>query len=501
MSRNPLSIIRRERAVLRRTAAAVAAAAMCAPAGALARPTGPTTDLVLTGKIRDFSSAHPDFCKTPSVGTWVEGSVAPTLSAQGKPVYTGGGRQVAAGARDAANHVISNSLIQQTVLLPPQGVKLVTPATTSDSPTVDSYNPVIGPYGGSNVGPAPAFATGQTMPVVTVPNITPYIAAPVYSGSATVSSSFRCGAFVLHQDHLTIQGDVTIVVNGIFDVGNSSSIELAPGARLTLYLLGSAVLMNQSTINSNTQAYDRVIIYKLGTSDFVTQNHTYMAATIIAPSAIFSQSNNSDVFGRVTAKSMSLQKPMSLHVAEPAQTSCSIVNDTQPVLGAMDAGKVTSAGTFDQWFNDAPGTNMETQSRLLFQKAPGGAYEFSSNDFRPIDGKLLGAGETTPNRNFTYEMDGEFVYQPCSGQFFQFTGDGDALVYVDGKLVMELIGAPAGVTQYVDMGRLALDPNQMHRLQFFYASRSCDASHFNVRTNIELQTKYTVEFETVALRD
>jgi fibro-slime domain-containing protein len=177
------------------------------------------------------------------------------------------------------------------------------------------------------------------------------------------------------------------------------------------------------------------------------------------------------------------------------------IDDTPPVLGASDAAGVNSAQTFNQWFQDTVGVNESAQERLLFSQDETGAWEFEADDFRPIDGQLLSEGQAGANRNFTLDLDGQFNYSPCTGQFFEFEGDGDALVYVDGKLVLELAGNNAGVEQRVDIDRLNLDPGTTHRLQFFYAQRSCSASSFHVRTSITLDTKYRVEKGTSSFCD
>ncbi len=484
----------------------VIAAAYSPPRAVVARPDGPTTDLVLTGRIRDFPDSHPDFCISSGVGNnWVEGSVASGLDAEGCPVYTGQGRRVIAPATDGAGHGISTSLIGATVPQAlPAGVQLASAPTLKSGPTLDTYNPSLGSYGGSNIGPAPQIETGQIMAAVEVPSVSPDVPAAAFTGSgqSVISAGFRCGSFVVSQQHtVTIEGDVTIVATDKFVVENTSQINLAAGARLTVYALNTAAIRNYASVNMNTGDFTRMTLYKLGASDLDLENHSRLCATIVAPDASLRMRNNSDAYGTVSARSLFMQNPAGLHVAQQPSTACSGISDHPAQLGARDSAGVSSPATFAQWFRDVPGVNQGAQARLLFQKEPGRAYEFSSTDFRPIDGKLLEGGSSDANRNFTYELDGEFTYEPCTGQFFEFSGDGDAYVYVDGVLVLELSGHGTGVTQYADMDRLGLDPAKAHRLQFFYASRSCSGGPFHVSTSIELRTRYVIEFGTIAVWD
>ncbi len=479
------------------------------PAAALgAGPAGAppaTYDLVLTGRVRDFPSTHSDFCKTPSFGqNWVEGALAPQLSADGRPVWQGGGKRVTMPARDAAGHNISSALIEETVLVEPTGVRTVTPAVVINNPSVDTWNPSIGAYGGSNVGPAPQMQVLQPMPSVTVPSLPYYGVEYLKDGSttSTLSSSFRCGKFLIRNYHkLMIQGNVVVVVDEEFKVENHAEIELMPGATFTVYALKDAALQDFSKVNMNTWDHTRFTLYKMGTLDLFLQNNSQMCGQIICPNGRVFMQNNADIYASIQSQNLLMQNSGRLHVPMPTETACADVNDSPAQMGTADPASVASPQTFGQWFDDVPGVNMDSQARMVFSKDASGALKFSTNDFRPIDGKLLDQGAYGANHNFTMEMDGGFYYTPCSGQFFEFSGDGDAFVYVDGKLVLEMVGNNMGVTQYVDMDRLGLEPGEEHKLQFFYAQRSCGASRFSVRTNVELMTKYEVEMEAISLLD
>ncbi len=475
------------------------------PRAVVARPDGPTTDLVLTGRIRDFPTGHPDFCINPSGGSnWVEGLVGAQTDAQGRPVYAGPGRRVIVPASDAAGHPIATALVEQTISTPVHGLRLVQPLAINNNPTLDTYNPAAGPYGGPNVGPAPQVLTGQTMPVVTVPEMETYVGEFLRAGNASsaLDGSFRCSKFIISNQHrLTVAGDVTVVVDEQFVVENNTDVVLAPGATLTVYAKKDAVFQNDCRVNMDPPDHTRFVFYRLGSGDLVLKNSVDVCGTFVCPNGRLELGNNCNVYGSVEGRAAQMQNSSGLHIAETQLAGCSMLGDREAQLGAPDTGNVSSASSFADWFRDAPGVNQSAQARLLFRQDEAGAYAFSSADFRPIDGKLLAAGEPGPNRNFTYELDGEFTYAPCSGQFFQFSGDGDALVYVDGRLVMELAGHGTNVTQYVDLERLGLSAGEPHRLQFFHASRSCGGTRFEVRTNIELRTTYVVELGTIPVWD
>ncbi len=485
----------------RLTAAAAAFAAGSLPASA---QTG-TYDLVLTAHVRDFPATNPDFCKPMNIGTnWVEGLVAPTLGPSGVPTYTGMGKRVTVPANDNQGRNIAQGLVTHTDLQDLPDVHLATAPVIAGTAKMDTWDSNLGFYVPTSPGPVPEVSTTTTMPVVTVPTLSTYIASYLMTGvaSGTLNSSFRCGSFTLRNQYtLTILGDVTIVCDGNFTLENSSNILIGPNSRLTVYVYGTALFENGNKVNMNTGDHTLFTLYKLGIGDVDLGNEVDVCGTLIAPQGRLYCHNTGEFYGDVTANQVRLSNSAQLHVPEPPETVCKIIDDTPIQLGSADPGSVANGQSFDTWFKDTPGVNMESQARLLFQKQLGGDLTFSSDDFRPIDGQLLGAGTWEPNRNFTLEMDGEFTYTPCSNQYFEFSGDGDAYVYIDGKLVLELAGNNTGMKQFVDFDRLGLDPAQPHTIKFFYAQRSCSPSKFKVRTNVELRTEYVVEYETVAIMD
>jgi fibro-slime domain-containing protein len=146
-----------------------------------------------------------------------------------------------------------------------------------------------------------------------------------------------------------------------------------------------------------------------------------------------------------------------------------------------------------------PGVNLSrTLDLVLKQVGTSNIYSFddrtdsvysSRGGFFPINGELFGnsAGDNK-NFHFTFELNTEFTYKKASGQVFTFTGDDDVLVYVDGKLVIDIGGIHSAVSQTIDMDRLTwLQDNKTYRLDFFFTERHRTQSNFRIDTTIALR--------------
>ena len=174
------------------------------------------------------------------------------------------------------------------------------------------------------------------------------------------------------------------------------------------------------------------------------------------------------------------------------------LGDSEGSKGADDTGAITSAGTFDQWFRDVPGVNMSSVYRITINRQSDGMYNYLTSDFFPIDDALLGNGNDSHNYFFTFEIAADFVYDASAGQVFDFMGDDDVWVFIDGELVVDLGGVAGNETQTVDLNRLGLEHGDSYRLHFFLAERHQPKSQFRFSTNILLDTGTIVPSITAA---
>lgn len=152
-------------------------------------------------------------------------------------------------------------------------------------------------------------------------------------------------------------------------------------------------------------------------------------------------------------------------------------------------------------------------AKLKYDEANGAIYNSSvdnSNDAKfmyPLCGKgydkYLGdntdntsAEEATDlypvgvNGNYTLRSESQFVYSKGTNQYFEFTGDDDVYLFINGKLVLDLGGAHWSLSKTVYMDEIAekcdLKNGEVATFTFFYMERFSDCSNFGIRTNLEL---------------
>ena len=453
----------------------------------------PPATIDLTGVVRDFRRAHPDFNAVPAGGFGhYAGNIDLTLGPDERPVFAGNGYKVEAQWRDSASRPMAPHLYMAA-----GGgsgvVKLVNDPQIDNNPQLDTWDSSDGPYGGDNVGPAPSFETGSAMPVVDVPTGLPWTAEVKFDGlgNTVLGADIHCNKFEIINHHkVWISGNVTIVANELFTVSNHGGIELLPGATLEVYVLKDGGITNYADINTELWKPHLVTIYHLGTSEFKLSNHTNFYGHLIAPTAGVLLENNSGLYGNYTGQDFHIKNSGGLHLETsgggPAPKVCGTeLADRAGDAGVTSDGGISSSDTFDQWYRDMLGVNLAMQHTIKLNLI-GGVYEYLDDGFHPADGRLLGNEGDDHNNYFTYAINAEFVYEQCTGQFVEFMGTDDAWLFIDGELVMDLGGVRPDSEQYVDLDRLGLVDGDVYEVHFFYAQRQPLEAVFHLRTNIQL---------------
>ena len=300
---------------------------------------------------------------------------------------------------------------------------------------------------------------------------------------------------------LTIDGNVVIRCDREFKMDDGSELRMMEGATLTMYVGRKLELDDQSMLNMNTGNPQLVSIIMMdlgrrGKSVMKLDDGSMAAAWVQGTKAALKIDDGSEFFGSFMGRKVKVSGKSCFHVdmATGEPTGGGVVfepgecdlGDRPGTIVTAATGDVLSADTFYEWWRNVLGVNQSMVQTIRMTRNKFGVYLYLNDNYRPINGLLLGNEGEANNYHLTVEIDADFTYIAGGGQWFEIRCTDDAYLFVNGRLVIDLGGYGYNRVMIADMERLGLLDGETYRVQLFHAQRQQGLAIFWLQTNMVL---------------
>jgi fibro-slime domain-containing protein len=152
--------------------------------------------------------------------------------------------------------------------------------------------------------------------------------------------------------------------------------------------------------------------------------------------------------------------------------------------------QTTSQANFDDWFRDDAAVSLSLPGLVLLERVGNDdKYQFDGGEtFTPLTGKgwdEQGKEGLSDGKNFGFTTVLRYFFVYRGDEVFDFSGDDDVWVFINGKLAVDIGGLHPKQTKSVTLGvvksqQLELTPGQVYELALFHAERRPGQSNFKL---------------------